>query len=54
MTDAATDAEVTDATACQVYQWLCEVCSTALLQRPIILGGPGVVVQVDESVSAQA
>ena len=49
MTDAATEAEVTDATACQVYQWLREVCSTALLQRPIILGGPGVVVQVDES-----
>ena len=49
MTDAATEADVTDATACQVYQWLREVCSSTLLETPIILGGPGVIVQVDES-----
>ena len=46
---AATEAEVTEATSCQVYEWLREVCSTSLLQTPIILGGPGVVVQIDES-----
>ena len=32
-----------------IYQWLREVCSNKLLQSPIILGGPGVVVQIDES-----
>ena len=46
---AATEAEVTEATACQVYEWLREVCSTTLLQTPIILGGPGIIVQIDES-----
>lgn len=46
---AATEAEITEATSCQVYQWLWEVCSTTLLQTPIILGGAGITVQVDES-----
>ena len=32
-----------------MYQWLREVCSTALIQQSIILGGPGKVVQIDES-----
>ena len=36
-------------TACNIYQWLREVCSTKLLQLPITLGGPGVIVQIDES-----
>ena len=45
----ANEAEVTEKTLCQVYQWLQEVCSTTLLQTPIVLGGPGVIVQVDES-----
>ena len=46
---AETEAEVTEATACQVYEWLREVCSTTLLQTPIILGGAGIIVQIDES-----
>ena len=46
---ASAEVEVTEATACQVYEWLQEVCSTTLLQTPIILSGPGVIVQVDES-----
>ena len=46
VTDAAHEAE---ATACSVYQWLREVCTTRLLQTPIRLGGPGTVVQIDES-----
>ena len=37
---AATEAEVTEATSCQVYQWLQEVYSTTLLQTRIVLGGP--------------
>ena len=49
VTDAAREAEVTEATACAVYQWLREVCSTRLLHTTIRLGGPGVVVQIDES-----
>ena len=32
-----------------VYQWLREVCSTKPLANPIKLGGPGAVVQADES-----
>ena len=44
MCTAAVEAEVTEVTSCQVYEWLREVCSTTLLQTSIILGGPGVVV----------
>ena len=47
--DAGQDAEVHKNTACDVYRWLREVCSTKLLQTLIVLGGPGVVVQIDES-----
>ena len=36
-------------TGIQVYQWFCDVCSAKLLQTSIKLGGPGVVVQIDES-----
>ena len=49
MTDFGDEAEVSNHTACDIYQWLREVCSTKLLQTPIILGGAGVVVQADES-----
>ena len=47
--DAADDADTQKNTACDVYRWLREVCSTKLLQTPIILGGRGIVVQIDES-----
>ena len=47
--DAQEEAEVAHDTAVCIYRWLREVCSTKLLQTPILLGGPGVVVQVDES-----
>ena len=53
MTDAAQVAEVTETTACNVYQWLREVCSHKLLQAPIRLGGPGKIVQIDESLMCQ-
>ena len=49
VTDAANEAGVDRGTACDVYRWLREVCSTRLLQTRIVLGGPGVVVQIDES-----
>ena len=47
--DAQEEAEVVHDTTVCTYRWLCEVCSTKLLQTPILLGGPGVVVQIDES-----
>ena len=49
VTDAAEEAEVTESTASQVYQWFREVCSTKLVNTPIILGGRNVTVQIDES-----
>ena len=47
--DAADSAEISEETAIQIYQFFRDVCSTKLLQSLIILGGPGVVVQADES-----
>jgi transposase-like protein len=49
VTDAKNAAEVDVGTAVDVYRWLREVCSTKLLGMTITLGGPGVVVQIDES-----
>ena len=49
VTDAKAAAEVDVGTAVDVYRWLREVCSTKLLGMTITLGGPGVIVQVDES-----
>ena len=43
MTDVAMEADIKVDTACEQ-----EVCSTQLLQIPMTLGGPGIVVQVDE------
>ena len=50
VTDASEEAEVGEHTAIDVYQWLWEVCSQALLNGPpIILGGQQTVVEIDES-----
>ena len=50
VTDACEEAEVTEHTAIDMYQWLREVCSQTLLNGPpIILGGQQTVVQIDES-----
>ena len=49
VTDAEEEAEIDRRTAVDIYQWLREVYTTKLLQTPIILGGTGVVVQIDES-----
>ena len=43
------EAEVDNRIAIDIYQWLQEVCPTKLLSSPVILGGPGVVIQIDES-----
>ena len=51
VTDAAEEAEVTETTAIQVYQYFRDICSWRLVTHdsPMLLGGPGVVVQIDES-----
>ena len=49
VTYAGEECEVDKNSACNVYRWFQEVCSTKLLQTSITLGGPGSVVQVDES-----
>ena len=45
----AEEAEIDKNVACDVMNWFREVCSTRLLQTTIVLGGPGKVVQIDES-----
>ena len=48
--DAAESSGVGKNTAIDVYQWLREVCSTRLINDgPVRLGGPGMIVQIDES-----
>ena len=51
VSDAAQEAEVDEKTAIQTYQYCRDICSWRLLNRdaPLMLGGPGVVVQIDES-----
>ena len=49
VTLAKEEAEVSKHTAIDVYQWLREVCSTKLMSQQIELGGPGQIVQIDES-----
>ena len=50
VTNCRDEADVDQCTAVDTYQWLREVCSTRLLRDPpIVLGGQGVIVQVDES-----
>ena len=51
VTDAGEEAEVDRKTAIQAYQYCRDVCSWRLLNQdaPLQLGGPGVTVQIDES-----
>ena len=51
--DAVEEAKVTETTAIQAYQYFHDICSWRLVMHdsPIMLGGPGVVVQIDESLS---
>jgi hypothetical protein len=46
---AADTTGVSQKTIVQLYQYMRGVCSTKLLNTPSDLGGPGVVVQIDES-----
>ena len=49
VSDAAEEAEILLRVAVDIYQWLQDVCTNKLLQALIILVGPGVIVQIDES-----
>ena len=51
MTDAAEEAMVSRTSAIQAYQYIRDVCSWRLttVDAPLMLGGQGVVVQIDES-----
>ena len=49
VTSVAEDVEVSHPNATDAFQWLGEVCSTKVLQNPIQLGGPGKIIQIDES-----
>ena len=50
VSDCKDEAEIDKRNAIDMYQWLREVCSTRLLQDPpIVLGGQGAVLQIDES-----
>jgi len=45
---------VSSATVVQWYQYFRDICSWKLLQTPVVLGGVGKVVQIDESVMVRA
>ena len=50
VTQAAAEAETSEKTATDVYQWLREICGWRLLNfDDCRLGGPGAVIQIDES-----
>ena len=49
VTKVSEDIGIDSSTACDVFQWLREVCTTKLLQKPIVLGGPNKTVEIDES-----
>lgn len=47
--DVAQEAEIDKNVACDILNWFREVCSMKLIQTDITLGGPGKIVQIDES-----
>ena len=51
VTDAAEEAKVTKASAIQWYQYFRDICSWRLINydAPLMVGGPGKIVQIDES-----
>ena len=46
---ASENTGISEKTVVQMFQYLRDVCSTKLLHTPAQLGGPGTVVQIDES-----
>ena len=49
--EASADAKVGKKMGINIYQWCRDICSWTLINGPPIqLGGPGAIVQIDESV----
>ena len=48
MASACTQLGISQVTGVDIYNFLREVCSTELLREPVLLGGPGRIVQIDE------
>ena len=49
VTQATKQAKISEKQCIDIYQFMRDVCTAKLLATPIILGGPGTVVQIDES-----
>ena len=49
VTEATKQAKISEKCCIDIYQYIRDVCSSKLLSAPITLGGPGIVVQIDES-----
>lgn len=49
VTQAAKQVVISEKRCIDLYQWFRDVCSDKLLSAPIVLGGPGKTVQIDES-----
>ncbi len=49
VTDAATETGIGQKTAIDWYNFIREVCAHHLLDHPIVIGGPGKIVEIDES-----
>jgi len=49
VTQATKQAKISEKRCIDIYQYMRDVCSAKLSQAPIILGGPGTIVQIDES-----
>ena len=49
VTQATKQAKISEKRCIDIYQFMRDVCTAKLLATPIILGGPGTVVQIDES-----
>ena len=49
--EAITDAKIGKKMGINIYQWCRDICSWTLINGPpILLGGPGAIIQIDESV----
>ena len=46
---AAEECEVNESNAIDFYQFFQDICSWKLMNMTIKLGGPGIIVQIDES-----
>ena len=49
VTQATKQAKISEKRCIGIYQFMRDVCTAKLLATPIISGGPGTVVQIDES-----